>query len=135
MIPRISGVHETVLYGPDIPRLTAFYSSILGLRVINEADGDSAALRMPEGDAVLLLFHPGHASTPGRGVPTHGSTGPGHVAFRVPPGSLPLWAARLQEQGVEIELERPWDRGGASVYFRDPAGNSVELVEGVIWAE
>jgi catechol 2,3-dioxygenase-like lactoylglutathione lyase family enzyme len=133
MIPRISGVHETVLYGPDIPRLTSFYASVLGLRVVHQADDDSAALRMPEGDAVLLLFHPGHASTPGRGVPTHGATGPGHVAFRVPPGTLPAWFEQLQREGVEIEMERGWSRGGASLYFRDPAGNSVELIEGDVW--
>ena len=26
-----------------------------------------------------------------------------------------------------------WPRGGASLYLRDPAGNSVELAPGKIW--
>jgi catechol 2,3-dioxygenase-like lactoylglutathione lyase family enzyme len=34
---------------------------------------------------------------------------------------------------VEIEREITWPLGGRSVYFRDPAGNSVEFVEGEIW--
>ena len=31
------------------------------------------------------------------------------------------------------EREISWPLGGRSVYFRDPAGNSVEYVEGQIW--
>jgi catechol 2,3-dioxygenase-like lactoylglutathione lyase family enzyme len=126
-------VHETVLYGDDVPALADFYGRVIGLRPLPGADGDSAALRFPTGDSVLLLFRPDYAATPGRGVPTHGARGPGHVAFRVGPGTLDRWRARLGELSVAIELERPWARGGRSIYVRDPAGNSVELVEGVIW--
>jgi hypothetical protein len=34
---------------------------------------------------------------------------------------------------VKIEHEQVWERGGRSVYFRDPGGNSVELVTPGIW--
>lgn len=95
-------------------------------------------LRLPHGDAVLLIFRPDYAATPGRGVPAHSSASPGHsgaghVAFRIAPGSLPAWRVRLESQSISIELERTWNRGGASIYIRDPAGNSVELVDGTIW--
>ncbi|MBU6413805.1 MAG: VOC family protein [Planctomycetes bacterium] len=93
----------------------------------------SAARAFPTGDAVLLLFHPAYAATPGRGVPTHGTTGPGHIAFRVTAGMLDQWLKRFAELEVEVELDRTWKRGGRSLYVRDPAGNSVELVEGEIW--
>ena len=49
--------------------------------------------------------------------------------------TLEEWGRTLRERGVEIELERDWERGGRSIYVRDPAGNSVELVEGDIWPE
>jgi catechol 2,3-dioxygenase-like lactoylglutathione lyase family enzyme len=52
------------------------------------------------------------------------------VAFRV--DALDDLCADLREKGVEIEREISWS-GGRSVYFRDPAGNSVEFVEGEIW--
>jgi hypothetical protein len=34
----------------------------------------------------------------------------------------------LHRHGVSIEKEVEWPRGGKSLYYRDPAGNSVELV-------
>lgn len=134
----VLNVHETVLYADNPATAARFYREVLGFRAVGTTDADSAALRLPDGDAVLLLFRPDYAATPGRGVPTHGSTTPGHsgaghVAFRVAPGSLPTWRARLEARSIPVELERTWNRGGASIYFRDPAGNSVELVDGTIW--
>jgi len=46
---------------------------------------------------------------------------------------LDQWLKRFAELEVEVELDRTWNRGGRSLYVRDPAGNSVELVEGEIW--
>lgn len=131
-------IHETVLYADDVGAAAGFYARVLGLSVVSEQAGMSAALRMPEGDAVLLVFHPDAANTPGRGVPTHGGGGcggRGHVAFRIAVGSFDTWRERLTMLGVAIELERSWERGGRSMYVRDPAGNSVELVEGRVWPD
>jgi len=134
-MPSLRGIHETVLYGRDTPALAAFYSGVLGLRLVGVMDAHSAAMRLPEGDAVLLLFDFEYAATPGRGVPTHGTTGPSHVAFRVVAGTLDQWRESITASGVTIELERGWSRGGRSIYFRDPADNSVELIDGEVWAE
>ena len=82
---------------------------------------------------MLLIFDPARASWPGRPVPSHGASGAGHVAFSVEAGDLASFAASLRGRGIEIEREIEWDRGGRSIYVRDPAGNSVELVEGDIW--
>jgi catechol 2,3-dioxygenase-like lactoylglutathione lyase family enzyme len=35
--------------------------------------------------------------------------------------------------GVAIEQIVDWPTGGRSVYFRDPAGNSLELTSPSIW--
>lgn len=133
--PTVCSVHETVLYAIDVLAAAEFYQTVLGMRLLANPDQNSAALRLPEGDAVLLLFNPTYAATQGRGVPTHGATGAGHVALRVEPGSLPNWAHHVRSHGVPVELERTWQRGGASLYFRDPSNNSVELVDGQIWPE
>ena len=45
----------------------------------------------------------------------------------------PAWRAWLREQGVEIEREVGWPGGGLSLYFRDPAGNSLELATPTLW--
>lgn len=126
-------VHETVLYAGDVPASARFFADVLGLRAIGGGDPDSASLRLPEGDAVLLIFSPSHARREGRGVPAHGTDGAGHIAFRVAAGSLDAWLVTLARHGVPVELDRTWPRGGRSLYVRDPAGNSVELVDGRIW--
>jgi catechol 2,3-dioxygenase-like lactoylglutathione lyase family enzyme len=123
---RPRSVYETVVYAGDLEAVTGFYRDVLGLREVDEG-----ALRLDDG-GMLLLFDPARSSQPGRPVPSHGATGPGHVAFSV--DSLDPWLERLREAGVEVEQEKEWARAGArSVYVRDPAGNSVELVEGDLW--
>ena len=85
---------------------------------------------------MLLLFDPTESSRPGRVVPSHGPSGAIHVAFSVGEGELEAWRERLAERGVELEQDHDWHRGGArSLYVRDPAGNSVELVEGDLWPD
>jgi catechol 2,3-dioxygenase-like lactoylglutathione lyase family enzyme len=32
-----------------------------------------------------------------------------------------------------IEAEVEWPKGGRSIYFRDPSGNSLEFAESKIW--
>ena len=105
---------------------------MLGLHLLEEPTELSAVFRLPDG-GVLLIFDPARSSTPGRPVPSHGATGAGHVAFAVEPGTLDVSADALRRQGIEIEQEITWDEGGRSVYVRDPAGNSVELVDGEAW--
>jgi len=110
----------------------SFYSDLLGLRLLAEPDELGAVFRLPDG-GVLLLFDPRRASAPGRPVPSHGATGAGHVAFSVGAGGLEALADELRRRGVEVEREITWDEGGRSLYVRDPAGNSVELIEGEAW--
>jgi catechol 2,3-dioxygenase-like lactoylglutathione lyase family enzyme len=118
-------VYETVVYATDLAAAAGFYRDALGLREVEDA-----VFRLDDG-GVLLLFDPGRSSQPGRPVPSHGATGPGHVAFSVE--SLAGWRERLAEHGVELEHEHSWPRDARSLYVRDPAGNSVELVEGDLW--
>jgi catechol 2,3-dioxygenase-like lactoylglutathione lyase family enzyme len=125
-------VYETVLYAPDVAATAAFYVEVLGLRLVDGPDELTAAFRLDD-DGVLLIFDPERSGMPGRPVPSHGSEGPGHVAFSVGEGELEACAEELRARGVEIEREVKWPRGGRSIYVRDPAGNSVELVEGDLW--
>lgn len=130
--PRIVGVYETVLYASDVAVAASFYSDVLGLRPLEDFDELGAVFRLPDG-GLLLLFDPSRASAPGRKVPAHGARGSGHVAFSVERDGLDVFAAELRRRGLEIEREIAWDEGGRSLYLRDPAGNSVELVEGEAW--
>lgn len=130
--PQLVRVYETVLYAPNVAATARFYSEVLGLRLLEEPDALSAVFRLGDG-GVLLIFDPDRASAPDRPVPSHGTTGPGHVAFAVGTGGLEALAVELQGRGIEIERDSSWDEGGRSLYVRDPAGNSVELIEGEAW--
>jgi len=117
-------VYETVVYATDLEAARAFYREVLGLREVEEG-----VFRLDDG--VLLLFDPTESSRPGRVVPSHGPTGSVHLAFSV--DSLDDWLERLADHGVALEQDKEWRPGARSLYVRDPAGNSVELVEGDLW--
>jgi catechol 2,3-dioxygenase-like lactoylglutathione lyase family enzyme len=55
------------------------------------------------------------------------------MAFAVGEAELPAWRCRLADAGVFIETELAWPGGGHSLYFRDPAGNSIELATPRLW--
>jgi catechol 2,3-dioxygenase-like lactoylglutathione lyase family enzyme len=126
----IEAIVETAIYVDDLDAAEAFYRDILGLEVDGREAGRHVFFRV--GNAVLLAFR---AETTLRGdtLPAHGASGPGHFALGVRADALDDWRTWLEARGVAIEKEMTWPRGGRSLYFRDPAGNSVELVTPGIW--
>jgi catechol 2,3-dioxygenase-like lactoylglutathione lyase family enzyme len=130
---KVRGVLETCLYAEDLDAAARFYEEALGLEAFQRAPGRHVFFRC--GAGVFLLFNPAKTreEDPKLGVPAHGAEGPGHACFAVRDGELDGWRARLGERGVAIEREIGWPGGGRSLYFRDPAGNSVELASPRIW--
>jgi catechol 2,3-dioxygenase-like lactoylglutathione lyase family enzyme len=126
----IDRVLETILYVDDLNAAEQFYGDVLGLELDSKKDGLFVFFKC--GDGMLLLFEPKAAGT-GRNVPAHGARGPGHACFAVAEDDLDGWKRRLETAGVAIEQEMNWPRGGRSFYFRDPAGNSLELATPKIW--
>ena len=128
-------VLETSLYVGNLERAVTFYETVLGLRKIDDgyfAGGRGAALQVGSGPSVLLLFRAESTSAGGE-LPAHGTTGAGHIAFRVDPEELDRWRCKLKEHGVAIEKEFAFGDHPSSIYFRDPDGNSLELAVASIW--
>ena len=131
-----SRVLETCIYADDLEAAERFYHGVLGLEVYSRMPGRQVFFRC--GEAMFLVFDPrvtGGAESVinGARIPRHGTSGDGHVAFAVSESELDAWRAKLGDAGVAIESEVTWPSGGRSIYFRDPAGNSVELAMPSIW--
>jgi catechol 2,3-dioxygenase-like lactoylglutathione lyase family enzyme len=127
----VQALVEVGVYADDLEAAEAFYARVLGLPVLSREPGRHVFFRAGP-SAVLLVFRP-EATLRGDVLPAHGARGPGHFALGVRPGALARWRRRLAEHGVAIEKEVQWPRGGHSLYFRDPAGNSVELLTPGVW--
>jgi catechol 2,3-dioxygenase-like lactoylglutathione lyase family enzyme len=122
---------EAAIYTNDLEAAERFYYDVLGLEVISRMDDRGLAFRC--GATVLLVFDPARTRMPDAGVPAHGATGEGHIAFAIDDSELDTWRNRLREAGIAIEAEVDWPTGGSSLYFRDPAGNVVELAPPTLW--
>ena len=134
-MPSITRILETALYVDDLDAVVAFYQDVLGLRVL---DAGPRMVSLDAGQATLLLLFRRGATVSGFDassgwIPPHDGQGPVHVAFAIATEALGAWELRLQERGVAIESRIRWERGGQSIYFRDPAGHSVELATPGTW--
>ena len=130
------GILESALYVDDLDAAETFYGGVLGLERIARAEGRHVFFRC--GDGVLLLFDPAETvKSPRPGaklpVPPHGTKGEGHLCFRATAAEIARFRAHLESAGVAIEADFEWPSGGRSIYFRDPAGNSLEIAEPRIW--
>lgn len=128
--PPLGGLHEAALYVDDLKVAERFWRR-LGLQLIGREEGRHVFFRA--GRDMLLLFD-AKATADAAGVPSHGADGPGHVALDVPGAeALAAWEEHLTVAGVEVEHEQSWPSGGRSIYFRDPSGNSIELITRGSW--
>lgn len=124
----ILGVAEAVLYVTDIPRARKFYTEVLDLPVSSEFE-DAIFLQTGQ-NSTLILFDINKLEKRESIIPAHGARGQGHVCLAIPPEQMDGWRARLLAHEIEIEHEQDWSLGTHSIYFRDPDGNSLELMDG-----
>jgi catechol 2,3-dioxygenase-like lactoylglutathione lyase family enzyme len=128
---KILAVIETAIYVDDLDAAEDFYGRILGLRVIGKDTARHVFFQV--GDSNVLLTFLAEATLKGDRLPSHGTRGPGHFALGIEAAAFATWRNQLQANAVPIEKEVQWPSGGNSLYFRDPAGNSVELVTPGVW--
>jgi catechol 2,3-dioxygenase-like lactoylglutathione lyase family enzyme len=131
----VVGILETALYVSDLQRSRAFYENVMGFECFLH-DERMCALGVP-GRGVLLLFRrhgsaePSHV--PWGTIPPHDGAGTLHLAFAIGANDIPAWQAHLKTEGIVIESQITWPRGGTSLYFRDPDNHSVEVATPGLW--
>ena len=135
-MPKLDGILETAIHTEDMARSRAFYEGVFGLQPIYSDDRLSAYA--VAGRDVLLVFRKGKTgqtvTLPSGTIPGHGGDGALHVAFAIAKDELDRWEAHLASLGVAIEGRNDWERGGRSIYFRDPDGHLLELATPGLWS-
>ena len=145
----IQSIYHTGFVVRDLDRALDFYVDILGLRLEREpieTDSDWLAqvvgypevrMRMAyvgvgDGHSIELIEYVEPAAEPQPGIADRNRPGSAHAAFVV--DSVADWRERLARHGVkaqgpreERDLPFPWARW--AIYFQDPDGNWLEMVQ------
>lgn len=120
---RIQRIHHASIVVADTGRSLSFYRDLLGLRV----DGSRPDLGYPGawlwiGDQQLHLLELSNPD-PVEGRPAHGGRDR-HLALTV--DDLDALALQLDAAGIGYTRSRS---GRRALFFRDPDGNALELIE------
>ena len=134
-MPKVIRVLETCVHVKDVERSARFYETLFGFPRMDSNERYCAF--DVGGGTVFLLFREGGTTEPvttaGGVIPPHGGRGDLHLAFSIRAEDLANWEKRLVQEGILIESRVRWDRGGRSLYFRDPDHHLVELATPGIW--
>ena len=136
MTPTTSRIIENCIYVADVDRAAEWYRQIFGFTIIFQQGDRLRALHVGQEQA-LLLFKQGASLSPivmpGGVLPPHDGSGTTHIAFAMRTAEAEEWEQHLSTHGINIESRVHWARGGTSLYFRDPDGNSLEVATPGLW--
>lgn len=122
-------IHHVAIICSDYPRSKAFYSEVLGLKIIAETyrasrDSYKLDLALPCGGQIELFSFPNPPQRPSRPE----AQGLRHLAFAV--DSVEQAAAELRAQGITVEPIRTDELTNKRfTFFQDPDGLPLELYE------
>ncbi|ENM5814199.1 VOC family protein [Vibrio mimicus] len=122
-------IHHAAIICSDYPRSKAFYTEILGLRIVAEnyraaRDSYKLDLALPDGSQIELFSFPNAPERPS--FPE--AQGLRHLAFVV--DDVAEIKAQLEQKGVSVEPIRIDEyTGKAYTFFADPDGLPLELYQ------
>jgi len=121
--PTHAGLRHLALNVRDLPAMKRFYVELLGFVVEWEPDPDNVYLS--SGIDNLALHRSAEASRS-----SNGGGALDHLGLIVrTPDEVDRWAAFLEGNGVPMSAKPKTHRDGArSCYFKDPDGNSVQII-------
>jgi catechol-2,3-dioxygenase len=131
---KITKIVETCIYSSDLGSMKRFYAGVLGMPIVQEEEGKLVFLNA--GKSMLLIFNPNRTSIDNNSLPTHGAATPPasvHFTMEIQEGDYSDWKELLVKNEIAIEKEVDWKGAARSLYFRDPAGNLVEMITPGEW--
>lgn len=124
------GLHHVTAMASDPKRNVAFYTGLLGLRLVKKTVNfdDPSVYHLYYGDGAgspgtILTFFPWPDAAPG----TRGSGETTETTFVVPKGALERWSQRLAANRIEVTHEVRF--GEARLAFADPDDMRLAIVE------
>jgi glyoxylase I family protein len=117
----IRGIEHTAIATPDPAALAQWYVDTLGF-VINYRGSTAVFVKAPNGS--MIEFIPAEGD---RGPNTLKSPGLRHLALLV--DDFEAQYARLQRKGVHFIGEPSESKGNKVVFFTDPEGNILHLLQ------
>jgi glyoxylase I family protein len=119
-------VEHLGLSARDPVALQEWYARVLGAKVVFRNDQTPPAFLLALPGQLLLEIYAGEFSLPQ--TSNNQLNGWRHVALRV--DSVSAAKAELEQQGVKFtEQVKPAGGGGSVLFFQDPEGNLLHLVE------
>jgi catechol 2,3-dioxygenase-like lactoylglutathione lyase family enzyme len=124
--PTHGGLRHLALNVRDLPAMKRFYVELLGFAVEWEPDPDNIYLSSGIDN---LALHRSTSLTTGRSA-EGGAAALDHLGLIVREADdVDRWAAFLEGNGVAMSAKPKTHRDGArSCYFKDPDGNSVQII-------
>jgi catechol-2,3-dioxygenase len=131
---KFTKIVETCIYSSELKVMKDFYINKLGLDFVSEENGRHAFLKA--GKSMLLIFNPESTLNDSDSIfPIHGAITPPsivHFALEINRGDYEKWKDLLSKKQIDIEKELKIGNS-RSIYFRDPSGNVVELINENAW--
>ena len=112
---KLAGVHHVSLNVDDAEKTGRFYIDVLGLEELPRPNLGFPGYWLRSGNQEIHLIQ----------VNDHRKPGGEHFAFRV--DDVDAVCRELAERGVKVSAPMQVPGAGRQAFFRDPAGNLVEL--------
>lgn len=117
----IHGIEHAAIASADIAKLASWYVGTLGF-TINYQSQNAIFVKAPDGSMIELIHAEGE-----RGAQTLKTPGLRHLALAVT--DFESVYAKLRAAGVEFEGTPVESKGNKVVFFTDPEGNYLHLLQ------
>ena len=117
----VQGIEHTAIASSDLEKLAKWYVDVLGF-VINYQSANAIFVKAPNGSMIEII-----RSVEERGEQTMKTQGIRHLALTVT--DFDAAYARLKEHAVTFVTEPEEKKGNKLVFFTDPEGNYLHLLQ------